>query len=957
VTSERWRRLQDLFDNVMQSPPEERDSRLQEVESELRDDALFRELRRLVLHAEPESGFLDPIPGAETVARLVRTEGIQPGTLVEGRFEILRPLGRGGMGEVFEAQDRVLRERVAIKTIGPELARDAKLIERFHREVRVARRVTHPNICRIHDFGEHEGTPFLSMELLEGETLAKRLERGPLSSKEWDSVARQLFEALRAAHAAGVIHRDLKPSNLMMSADRLVVLDFGLACPVLPAEEESLTRTGALMGTLDWMAPEQLQGDSDERSDLYSAALILVAALQERPFPGNTRGLAGALRRATGDTDFRILLPEGLPRRRRAMLLQCLERDPKRRSQSAAEVLASLTERAAIRPWRVSRRLRGPLAAGAGILILMMSLFAVGIRYFQYPGLKPGSLILVATTVNATGEGRLDGMTSVLRASLEQSSKYNVWDANQRLGTVLRTMRRSPESTPDTRDWREIAYREQVPLVVFSTVSPSGDGYVLTIHCEQTGKDPQVPVGSRDHMVRAAGPNGLFEAAREAVAWIRKTAGEEMSDIAAYNRLPQEITSSSWEALELFGRSQVLSASGRAAEAIPVLRRSVELDPGFAMAYMRLGDILNAQRQTEEGFSCWRMAISLARSQHLSKHEQLNIESRYAIEIGDFAKAEPVLREWVFHFPNDPLGYQLLASCLLDLGRYPEAIDLARKAQASFSPTVFGVGVLIRSLAAGGRGKELEAPLTFMDRLSPTWALEMRGVAAAMRDDYPGAERYFRQLASAQQDPQMVSRAASLLSVLTAERGDFAGAAGLLRDGISRDRLLGEDGFASQKAAGLAFVESIRGDIKAARAWALEAASADSSPQAMMLSASTLARLGFIEDATQIMERFPAYEGPVYDSARLRIRGELLAAQGNYVAAVGLLERASRLSSAQDCREYLARVFDLAGEPERARMIYDAIANTPWCIWHAPEYEWPGVRFLAKTYIHSRKGK
>jgi eukaryotic-like serine/threonine-protein kinase len=253
MTPEQWRTLQDLFEEVTQNPLDRRPDVLSRLESEIQDSAIRRELRRLVEHAEVGVEFLRPVVSLGVHSA---QSALHPGDRIADRFEILTSIGKGGMAEVFEAFDRKLGERVAIKIIAPEFTHDPLLLERFHQEVQIARRITHPNICRIHDLGEHRGLPYLSMELLEGETLSKRLERGPLSLESWSDLAQQLFQGLRAAHAAGVVHRDLKPSNLMLTGSRLVILDFGLARPILTREDDGLTRTGTLIGTLDWMAPE-----------------------------------------------------------------------------------------------------------------------------------------------------------------------------------------------------------------------------------------------------------------------------------------------------------------------------------------------------------------------------------------------------------------------------------------------------------------------------------------------------------------------------------------------------------------------------------------------------------------------------------------------------------------------------------------------------------------------------
>ncbi|HSP69699.1 MAG TPA: protein kinase, partial [Bryobacteraceae bacterium] len=153
MTPKHWERLQALFDEVTQKPLAERQAAMQRLEETVEDSTLLEELRRLVEHADPDASFLRPIPG------ILAAASIQPGDLVAQRFEIIRPIGRGGMGEVFEALDRKLGERVAIKVIARDFAMDAGLLERFQREVQIARRISHPNICRIHDLGEHAGMP------------------------------------------------------------------------------------------------------------------------------------------------------------------------------------------------------------------------------------------------------------------------------------------------------------------------------------------------------------------------------------------------------------------------------------------------------------------------------------------------------------------------------------------------------------------------------------------------------------------------------------------------------------------------------------------------------------------------------------------------------------------------------------------------------------------------------
>jgi len=958
MTPEQWQTLQDLFEEVTQNPLDQRPDVLSRLESEIQDSAIRRELRRLVEHAEVGVEFLRPVVSLGVHSA---QSALHPGDMIADRFEILTSIGKGGMAEVFEAFDRKLGERVAIKIIAPEFTHDPALLERFHQEVQIARRITHPNICRIHDLGEHRGLPYLSMELLEGETLSKRLEHGPLSLESWSDLAQQIFQGLRAAHAAGVVHRDLKPSNLMLTGSRLVILDFGLARPILTREDDGLTRTGTLIGTLDWMAPEQLVGEYDKRSDLYSAALILLRALKPGSDTTGTGGLVGALRRATSDTEFRAQMPKSLPAPWRYALLSCLDRDPQRRPRSVEDV-QKLLQTPHVLPLPM-RHFVGSHWKALTIVLAVLALFAIGLRSLWYSrhvqplGLKPGSMIMVAFTDNATHESRFDGITSVLREDFGQSARFNVWD-QQRFSQVVRAMRRDPGDKPGARQWREMAFREKAPLLVFSTLSKLGDSYSFSIRCEQIAGSPDAPVQSWEDTETAYGPAELFEAVGKVATRVRKRAGENATEISENNRLPQDITSSKWEALELFGDAQVLSDEQRSDEAVPMLRRAVQLDPNFAMGFMRLGDILDAQEKVEEGLAYWRKAIELSAAQHLSDHERLSIESRYALEIRNFGKAEPVLRDWARKFPNDQLPLQLLSWSLLQTGNYDEGVRVARESQKRFPPTVFGTSVLIRGLEAKNQlsDADMEPQFAILEGLSAKSIVTgFRGTVAALRGDLDNSARLFRQVILSG-DARESSLAISQLADLEADRGRMDAAMGLLRDGILKDRQAGSEGFAAQKIIALAFLEGVTGDRERAIALAGDAVAMRRHPSVFVRAVSILARYGSPKNAARVMNSFPVGEGPQYEADRLRMKGEILAAEGDFNHSIDCLDRASQLDRPQEPKEYLARVLDMAGNHARARLINQRIVDTSFLTWIA-EDQWPATRFLARQYLKNSKGE
>lgn len=940
---ERWDKICALF-SIARALPQ--DARARYLSVECRGDSeLERELVALLALDAPPSGFLKDLQAGPLGGRTQHPAGrcCEPGVLLNGRFEILRFLGAGGMGDVYEAADTELADRVAIKVLRANGLPEEFLTSRFRREIKIARQITHPNVCRVFDFSRHETTDGASlhyyvMELLEGETLAARLATAKPDVPLAFDLARQIAAGLTAAHQVGIVHRDLKPANVMLTGHgtglRAVITDFGLAAPLAPRQTiGSLGSTGFVLGTPGYMAPEQLYGGPvTPATDIYAYG-ILLHELAAGEHPGSPAAQTAEI-----------------PRQWRAVIARCMEFDPKLRFANVNEAYQALSgaRRHGVAPSR-----RTILALGAGAAA--MSLFAGGYRFLhQNAGLPNGALVVVSPLLNSTGESRFDGFTVALQGSLGQSSHLNVWSFD-RLGAVLRSMRLEPEAKPTVFQWREIAFREQAPLLVFSTVSRLGAGYVLSIHLEQIGGSPQQPVRTWDHSFSSDRPSGLFDSINDASAWIRQTAGEDARSLATYNLLPQDITSSSWEALELFGRAQSLSAAGKPNDAIPLLKRAVELDPQFATGFMHLGDLLNTQGKSEEGFQQWRRAVASARTQRLSEHERLNIEGRYALEIGDYSRAEPVLRDWVQKFPNDPAGLQLLGSCLLDLGRYPEGIEWALRAERQPGLTYFGVGVAIRGYGVTNQTGEMETQISILERVSPAiWTLQEKGIAAALHEDYRSAESFFQHI-MALGDADALSRGTAFLAVLAADQGDFQRAATLLQDQIVRDREAGQNGFASRKAAALAFVEGIRGNGRMARLWSLEAVSMVPSTRILMLSACTLARCGGLGSAREIARQLPQ-NGPRNEAASLRVHGEIALAQGDQRTAIASLERAAKLESAIQPKEYLAHALDVAGQPERARLIYQQLANTPYLIWDNPESEWPGIRFLARQYLQTKRG-
>jgi non-specific serine/threonine protein kinase len=381
LSPDRWRDVERLYRSALARPEEERRSYLhdacgadaelhREVEALLSNGELAREFLERTASVTPKPPFEETIPaGAEA-----------------GAYVILRMLGRGGMGEVYEARDSRLGRSVALKFLPSRFAKDPDALERFEREARAASSLNHPNICTIHDVGDYHGRPFFVMELLEGRSLKDRIGAGAMAVDEVIAAGGQIADALAVAHARGIVHRDIKPANIFVTAHgEAKVLDFGLAkltaerpaAPAVsatslktaPVREETLTTPGTTMGTIPYMSPEQARGDTvDARTDLFSLGVVLYEmATGTRPFRGESA--ADVLKTIATEappppTAIRSAIPPALER----VILKALEKDPAQRFQSAAEIQTALADLRRSRALKTRRWVVGSFGAAAAAL-------------------------------------------------------------------------------------------------------------------------------------------------------------------------------------------------------------------------------------------------------------------------------------------------------------------------------------------------------------------------------------------------------------------------------------------------------------------------------------------------------------------------------------------------------------------------------------------------------------
>jgi tetratricopeptide (TPR) repeat protein len=348
MTPERWESIKNAFECAIESNPEDRARAISDACGG--DPELIAEVEKLLGEHERLGDFL-------TEPAIQFSGALAPGTVIASRYEIESLLGRGGMGEVYRAHDRLLKETVALKTIRADQAGSSTVLSSLQREIQTARKVTHPNVCRVFDLGVHtfdDGSPpiqFLSMELLEGETLQVRIERqGRLTGAEALPLAVQMAEGLAAAHAAGIIHRDFKSGNVIVvpgeKGDRAVITDFGLARAdrkLDTAATASLSGRNILAGTIGYMSPEQLTGGRiTPASDIYSLGIVLFEMITGRlPF-SDSHFIQAAVQRVSGNLPSVRQLAPGLDKRWERVIRRCLETKPEARISPAKAVADAL---------------------------------------------------------------------------------------------------------------------------------------------------------------------------------------------------------------------------------------------------------------------------------------------------------------------------------------------------------------------------------------------------------------------------------------------------------------------------------------------------------------------------------------------------------------------------------------------------------------------------------------
>ncbi|HEY4591630.1 MAG TPA: protein kinase, partial [Thermoanaerobaculia bacterium] len=468
---ERWRRIEALLDEMFERPSGERRAFLDEA---CAGNPELRAQMEALLTADEEAGGFLATPAHQAAVELLAETSGEAAPLADrelGPYRLVREIGSGGMGVVYEAEDTRLRRRVAVKLLPPELSRDRGAKQRFLREARAASALDDPNICTVHDVGEHDGQLYIVMAYYEGGTLKERLASGPLPVSEARQVAIEVARALARAHEAGIVHRDIKPANVMLTdREKVKVLDFGIA---KIRGDATLTRTGSSLGTPAYMSPEQARGEPvDGRTDVWSLGAMLYEMLAgRRPFPGDDERAVLSAIQSRKPEPLDHIRPEVSAALARTVA-KALAKDPGERHANAAELLADL-ESDSLPVLRGGRRkaLRVGLLAGGVAAIVLLAFLLKG---FLWRSSAPPALKVAVLRPAMTSAGKNPELAYVASDVVEAT-----------LATLVSLQGLQPIDPPEhdeaSGSAAERSRRAEASEVVFPLLDCQGDGCRVTL--------------------------------------------------------------------------------------------------------------------------------------------------------------------------------------------------------------------------------------------------------------------------------------------------------------------------------------------------------------------------------------------------------------------------------------------------------------------------------------------